>query len=123
LVDDTACYPLASKWHAATRALISGHAEESFFVVLIWLTVITAIVGVVLYFVGATSVGELGQPNDTASLAGGSWLTFSGNSFLASLILGGLLYRAPEARPTNPSTVSLAEIERQRDELNRKKEN
>jgi hypothetical protein len=80
--------------------------KNPFFVALIWLTVITAIVGVVLYIVGATSADEQGQPNLTASLAGGSWLTYSGISFLALLILGGLLYREPEARPMKPPTGS-----------------
>jgi hypothetical protein len=101
--------------------------KNPFLVTLIWLTAITAFVGILLYTVGATLTDEYGQPNvagrQTASLAGGSWLTFSGISLLALLILGGLLYREPEARPMKPSTVTLAEIERQRDERIREQEN
>jgi hypothetical protein len=85
--------------------------RNPYLVTLVVVTVICAIVGLSLYIAGAVAVDAYGAPDLATRLAlrfaGTNWLTFAGFSFLATLVLGGILWNSPAARPARPPSRDL----------------
>jgi hypothetical protein len=87
---DQASASVSAVSHSAVG--ISETGRNPFLITLVVLTAVFGVVGVVLYFLGSAQnpIGDDPAASLPFLVAGNSWMSFAGVTFLATMIVGGI---------------------------------